>query len=252
MGLSDISIEVLADAAQLGQRAREAFVTEARASIDERGIFFTAISGGKAPETFFAELGQSIESLSLDWSRIRLFWVDERCVPPDSQDSNYKLAADLFLTKVGISDACVFRMRGEEPDGEAEAKRYEAAIGEAFGVNLARKRPRFDLIFMGMGADGHTASIFPGSEIVNERQRLVRFVPASGERLARITLTPPVLLAARRVIVLVSGSDRASMLRQVLTRAIDPRTYPVQMLHAMRERVIWLVDRDAAKLLRAD
>jgi 6-phosphogluconolactonase len=242
-------VETFADALALGRKAREIFVTEAREAIAERGKFFVAISGGKSPETLFAELGESIDSLVLDWSKVRLFWVDERCVGPDSEDSNYRLARDLFVKKVGIPDGCVFRMRGEEPDGEAEARRYGSVIGEAFGIDPAKKRPRFDLIFMGMGADGHTASLFPGSDIVHERQRLARFVPACDQRLARITLTPPALLAARRVIVLVSGSDRAMVLRQVLTQQPDILRWPVQLLFAARERAKWLVDTDAAKLL---
>jgi 6-phosphogluconolactonase len=242
-------IEILADAAALGRKARDIFVAEARGAIAERGRFFVAISGGKAPETFFAELGESIESLSLDWGKIRLFWVDERCVGPDSPDSNYRLAWDLFGRKVGIQADCVFRMHGEAADGEAEARRYEAALGGAFGIDPVKKRPRFDLIFMGMGADGHTASLFPGSDIVNERQRLVRFVPASEGRLARITLTPPALLAARRLVVFVSGNDRALSLHQVLTQQPDISRWPVQLLFAARERAQWLVDKDAAELL---
>jgi 6-phosphogluconolactonase len=249
MHTGGVNVEVFADIAFLGRQAREIFVAGAREAIAERGKFFVAISGGKSPETFFAELGQSIESLSLDWSRIRLFWVDERCVGPDSPDSNYKLAWDLFGRKVGIPDDCVFRMRGEEPDGEAVAARYEAALGKAFSIDPAKKRPRFDLIFMGMGADGHTASLFPGSDIVNERQHLVRFVPQSGERLARITLTPPALLAARGLVVLVSGKDRAPVLREVLTQQPDTSRWPVQLLFAARERARWLVDKDAARLL---
>ena len=245
----NVDIQIFTDALDLGRKAREIFVADARGAIVERGKFFVAISGGKSPETFFAELGQSFESLSLDWSRVRLFWVDERCVGPDSPDSNYRLARDLFLKKVGISDDCVFRMRVEETDGETEARRYESALGKAFGIDPTKKRPRFDLIFMGMGADGHTASLFPGSDVVNERQRLVRFVPQNRERLARITLTPPALLAARRLIVLVSGSDRAPMLRQVLTQEPDILRHPVQLVFTARERVAWLVDKDAAELL---
>jgi 6-phosphogluconolactonase len=250
MNISDADIEVLADAAAIGRRVREIFVTDASEAIAERGRFFVAVSGGKSPEAFFSELGQSVESLSLDWDRVRLLWVDERCVGLDSKDSNYRLASEAFRKKVGIPDGCVFRIRGEGPDHEAEARRYEAALGEAFGLDPAKKRPRFDLIVMGMGADGHTASLFPGSEVVNERQRLVRFVPQSGKRLARITLTPPALLAARRLIVLVSGSDKAQVLHQVLTQEPDTSRWPVQLLLAARERARWLVDKDAAGLLR--
>jgi 6-phosphogluconolactonase len=243
-------VEIFADMPALGRKARELFVASAREAIADRGRFFVAVSGGKSPETFFAELGESIESLSLDWSRIRLFWVDERCVGPDSPESNYRLAWDLFGSKVGVPDDCVFRMRGEAPDGEAEAVRYEAALGKAFGIDPAKKRPRFDLIFAGMGPDGHTASLFPGSPIVNERQRLVRFVPASEGRLARLTLTPPALLAARSIVVLACGSERAEALNKVLTQAPDISRWPVQILFAARERARWLVDKDAAALLR--
>ncbi len=242
-------IEILADSAAIGRRACELFVAEARRAMGERGRFFAAISGGRSPETFFDQLGRSAESLALNWSQVRLFWVDERCVGPDSRDSNYRLANDSFLKKVGVPGSCVFRIRGEEPDRQAEARRYEAVLREAFDAGKSGHIPQFDLMVMGMGADGHTASLFSGSDVMGEKVRLVRAVDASGRRLARITLTPPVLEAARRVVVLIAGEDKARTLRDVLTQPPEPLRYPVQLLCPMGQRVTWLLDRQAAQLL---
>ena len=242
-------IEVVADAQAIGQMACEYFIAEAKRAIAERGSFFVAVSGGKSPEAFFRQLGEDARSMSLEWSKVKLLWVDERCVEPDAPQSNYRLARESFIERVGIPANCVFRIHGEAADHEAEARRYEAVLKEAFGPGRGDAIPEFDLMTMGMGADGHTASLFPGSHVVNERMRLVRAVEASGSRLARITLTPPVISAARRVILLISGTDKAETLRQVLSTPVEPLRYPVQILRRMDERVTWLVDKQAASLL---
>ncbi|HSV26611.1 MAG TPA: 6-phosphogluconolactonase, partial [Sedimentisphaerales bacterium] len=242
-------IEVVADAQAAGRRACGYFVTEAERAIAERGSFFAAVSGGKSPEAFFRQLGEDAHGMRLEWSKVRLFWVDERCVPPDSPQSNYRLACESFIERVGIPASCVFRIHGEAADHEAEARRYENVLKEVFGPARSGAIPAFDLMTMGMGADGHTASIFPYSNVINEEVRLVCAVEASGSRLARITLTPPVITAARRVIALISGANKAEMFKHVLDSHPEPLRYPVQILRAMGDRAIWLADRQAASLL---
>jgi 6-phosphogluconolactonase len=242
-------IEVLPDAAALGRRACQIFFIRAGEAINERGLFRVAISGGRSPVTFFASLADDAQSRRVDWRKVQLFWVDERCVPPDSLESNYRLASEMFLRRISVPDESVFRIRGEMPDREAEARRYEAVIGRAFGLETAMKRPRFDLMVMGMGRDGHVASLFPGSAVLNERRYLVRHVETEGARVARITMTPPLILAARSLVMLVTGADKAAVLRDVLTQPLEPQRLPAQILCAARERTTWLVDGEAGRLL---
>jgi len=239
------TITVVTDSNAIGQRACQLFLADAWHALTDRGKFFVAISGGRSPVSFFARLAADVQSRGLEWTAARLFWVDERCVPPDSPDSNYRLAQDSFIQKVGIPRSSVFRIHAEADDPDAEAQRYETVIRNAFDVH-SHIVPPFDLMVMGMGADGHTASLFPGSDVIIEKDRLARAVRASGKRLARITLTPPVLAASRHIIVLVSGSDKAEVLANVLTLAPDPMRYPVQLLLERANPVTWLVDKAAA------
>jgi 6-phosphogluconolactonase len=177
-----------------------------------------------------------------------LFWVDERYVHPESEQSNYKLAADTFLTKVPIPETNVHRIPTELEDFKAAARRYEGTIREVFGLG-AGKLPEFDLILLGMGSDGHTGSLFPNSYAAFDTEDLACVVYVLDEKLNRITLTHPVLRAACHLVVLVCGHEKSDILKTVLKSEPDEVRYPIHALWPVLDRVTWLIDSAAAKSL---
>jgi 6-phosphogluconolactonase len=240
------NIEVASDVEDLAHRAVQLFVRAAHEAIDARGVFCTAISGGHTPTRFFQLLAAAPEAKSLPWDRVHLFWVDERYVPPDSEASNYKLATDTFLDKVSIPPDNVHRIVTEYEDINEAAHAYERTMREVFGLQEG-EIPEFDLIVLGMGADGHTGSLFPDSYAAFDVEGLARAVYVLDDmKMNRVTLTHPVLLAARCLVVLVSGQEKAQTLKEVLTTEPDEVKYPIQMLWPALDKVTWLVDRDAA------
>ena len=242
------NIEIASDPETLAQRSVELFVTEAQKAIKAKDAFYVAISGGNTPKRFFELLGEVPLARSLPWDKIQLFWVDERYVQPDSQWSNYKLAADTFLDKVAIPQGNVHRIPTEYDDFKAAASCYEQTIREVFGLD-ENQNPEFDLIILGMGADGHTGSLFPNSYAPFDTEDLACVVYVMGEDLNRITLTHPVLRAASYLVVLVSGREKADILKEVLTSEPDDVRYPIHALWPILDRIIWLVDKEAAKSL---
>ena len=240
------NLEVASDAETLADRSVQLFVTAAREAIQERGAFHVALSGGHTPERFFRRLADSPEAMALPWEKMHAFWVDERYVPPDSEASNYRLAADGFLDKVDIPPANVHRIPTEHEDICEAAHAYERVIREVFGMG-EHEIPEFDLVVLGMGDDGHTGSLFPNSYATFDMHDLVCAVYFLEGALNRITLTPPVLLAARRLAVLVSGPAKAHILKDVLASEPDEVKYPIHLLWPVLEKVTWLVDRDAAQ-----
>ena len=243
------NLVVANDYEELSRKAVEIFVQAARDSIADRGTFHTAISGGNTPKHFFELLAQRQDSLSLPWEKIHVFWVDERCVPPDSEQSNYKLAAEAFLSQVGIPSENVHRIAGESQDLNAAAQTYENTIRKVFEIG-AEDVPVFDLIELGMGPDGHTASLFPNSPVLLEATRLAVPVYMTDGKLNRITLTVPVLQAASRLVVMVSGADKAQTLANVFSGDFDATRYPIRVLWPALNRIAWLVDTNAAQLLK--
>jgi len=242
------NIEIVPDGEYLAQRSLELFISTAEEAVKKKGVFFVAISGGKTPKRFFELLGEEERAKALAWDKVELFWVDERCVPPDSPWSNYKLAADTFLRNVPIPQENVHRICSEESDFKAAAHRYEETLRKVFGLS-EEQLPEFDLILLGMGPDGHTGSLFPNSYAAFDTEDLACVVYMLDEKLNRITLTHPVLCAASQLVVLVSGEDKADILRKVLTSEADEVQYPIHVLWGVLDRVTWLVDREAAKLL---
>jgi len=202
-----------------------------------------AVSGGHTPKLMFPSLTQ----LAVDWSRIHLFFVDERCVPPDDDASNYKLARENLLAHASIPDANVHRIAGEKEPGDA-ARGYSEAIQQFFRL-AAGAMPQFDVVQCGMGPDGHTASLFPGDPLVSDRKGIAAAVYAPQFRQWRVTLLPGPLLAARHILYLVSGDDKAEMVRTVFHEAIDPRKHPAQLAFENPEGATWFIDQAAAKLL---
>ena len=236
-------IEVVPDIESLAYRCLEIFLESARKAISAKNSFHVAISGGHTPQKFFELLGNSTDAKRLVWDKIYLFWVDERYVAPDSQQSNFKLAVDTFLSKVPISRDNVYRIFTEYRDINLAAKEYEKTIRIVFHLKQ-NEIPQFDMVLLGLGADGHTASLLPASDVIFERKHIVATV--KNILPARITLTSPVLCAAARIVMLVSGKEKAEILKQVFTSEPDPNKYPVHILWPVLNKVTWLIDSAAA------
>ncbi len=233
-------LRVYPDPAAVAHALAELFIERAKDAIAQRGSFAVALSGGTTPKAAYALLGSPPLSNAIDWSRVRIFFGDERCVPPDDAQSNYKMARDTFLQSASVPPTNVFRMQGEvDPVAAARAYRDElvATLGE---------HPRLDLAMLGMGNDGHTASLFPGTDPLTDNDEFVRAVFAPSQAQWRITLTPKVLNASRTVAFAVEGQAKAKTLSLVREGPRDPRQFPAQSIAPASGVLIWLVDRAAA------
>lgn len=242
-------VVVLADLAAVARAAANRLVARARESIAGHGTFSVALSGGSTPRALFDVLASDDYRDRIEWGRARVFWSDERCVPPDHPDSNYRLAHEALLSKVAIAPGNAHRLRGEIDPGQA-ALEYEQIVRREVAAPATGGAPAFDLILLGMGRDGHTASLFPGTVVLREDTRLVaaNFVPRLNAH--RLTFTPPLINAAASVTFMVAGSDKAETLRAVLEGEHQPEALPAQIVGPANGRVTWLVDRAAATQLR--
>jgi 6-phosphogluconolactonase len=242
------NVEIVSDPESFARRGVEIFIADAKKAIGSKNSFNVAISGGHSPKHFFELLGTLPQSKALQWNRIQLFWVDERCVPPTSPQSNYKLAVDTFLSKVPIPQDNIHRIPTEYCDYNSAARQYEEVIRSAFDVERGQI-PVFDLIVLGMGVDGHTGSLFPNSYASFDTDDLACVVYVLDEKLNRITLTHPVLSAASHLTVLVCGREKSGILKKVLTDEPDEVRYPIHALWPILDKVTWLVDSEAAEAL---
>lgn len=236
-------IVVLPDLNAIAREAADRIVDLAHESIGARGRFTVALSGGSTPRALFSLLASETYRDRIDWQRTIVFWSDERCVPPDHADSNFRLANETLLAKIPIPAGNVHRMRGDaEP--EAAALEYEQIVRREVAMDSGV--PIFDLILLGMGPDGHTASLFPGTAALLAQARLVlsNFVPKLNA--TRLTFTPLLINAARRVMFLVAGGDKADALRAVLEGEFKPDVFPAQLVQPVDGWVVWLVDRAAS------
>ncbi len=248
------STRVVADPEELARAAAGEFTRRASDAARARGLFTVALSGGSTPLAVYRLLageGSDVYSRRVPWEKVHLFWGDERHVPPDHPDSNYGAARRAMLSRVPIPEGNVHRVPAEIPDAARVAEEYERALRSFFALKEGR-RPRFDLVLLGMGADGHTASLFPGSDALHEQRRLVA-APWVGRLSAhRITLTPPALNAARCALFMAHGEEKAETLRAVLGGDGGVDRYPAQAIRPDQGDLIWLVDRSAARLLPPD
>jgi 6-phosphogluconolactonase len=233
-------VEVFPSREELMGRAASLFAEIASGCVAERGRFTVALSGGSTPRRLFALLSEEQVRSTIAWGRVEVFWGDERCVPPDDERSNYLMAHRSLLKSV---PARIHRIEGEAGPGEA-ASRYEETLRRVFRLQEGQV-PSLDLILLGMGADGHTASLFPGSAVLEERSRLV--APVLGVDPPRVTLTLPVINEAERVIFLVSGEEKAGPVHHIL-REGNAEGYPAGMV-APGGELFWLLDEGAASLL---
>jgi 6-phosphogluconolactonase len=241
-----IDIEIAPDLNSLSERSLGHFVHLADQAIQERGRFMVVLSGGSTPRRLFTLLSGK----KLEWERIHFFWGDERCVPPDHPESNFHMANDVLLSRIPVPLANVHRIPAELAMEDA-AKEYESVIRRFFVTPTST----FDLVWLGLGTDGHTASLFPGGTAVQERSRWVVGVAHKVPPLPildRITLTPVVFNAARQVIFLVAGDDKAEPLYKVMHDPFQRGILPAQAIKPVNGQLLWLVDQAAAQGLSAD
>jgi 6-phosphogluconolactonase len=244
---STFEIRTLTTPQDLFAAAAEEVVRAANDAVAQRGRFTIALSGGSTPRNLFNLLATNARTV-LPWDRMFFFWGDERHVPPTDPESNYRMADESLLSKVPVLPANVFRIAAENPDAAAAAAAYEQTLQKFFALSPGQF-PIFDLILLGMGPDGHTASLFPGTAGLQERSRLVIANWVEKFKTNRITLTLPVLNAARCVTFLVSGTDKASALHAVLEGDAPGEQYPSKLVRPTDGKLIWLVDRAAASEL---
>ncbi len=242
--MSNDRVQVFENLETLSRRAAERFAELAAKSASNGHPFSCALSGGSTPRRLCELLAQP--EFRIAWNHIHLFQVDERCVPPDDPESNYRMIREALLQKSAIPKENFYRLAAENPDRNQAAREYERDLASALHP-AEGGLPRLDLIFLGMGEDGHTASLFPGSDALNEKKRWIcpNYSPRLGK--FRLTMTYPLLNAAVEVIFLVSGGDKAETLRAVLEGPAGK--FPAQGVQPEHGRLIWFVDESAARLL---
>jgi 6-phosphogluconolactonase len=217
-------------------KTAEYFVARSDQAIAERGRFMVALSGGSTPKTLYQLLAESFRQ-QISWDKIHFFWSDERHVPPDHPESNYRMAHQALLSHVPIEQNHVHRVPAENPNADEAAQQYEETLKQVTNESL----PRFDLILLGLGADGHTASIFPGSEVLHETKRLVAAPWVEQFQAYRITMTLPLINNGASVVFLVSGEEKAAIVKEVLK---GQKKYPAQAVKPDGE-LVWMIDKTA-------
>lgn len=237
-------IQILSDLDAISNEAVKIFVNLSKECIASKGRFVVALSGGSTPKRLYELLASDRYRGNVEWNRVHFFWADERCAPKESEESNFKLALDNLLSKIAIPAENIHRIKGEDGP-EKGAGGYEEHIKRFFGISAL---PVFDLIILGIGEDGHTASLFPGSKPLDEKVRFA--VPVYGEKMNRITLTLPVLNNARRILFLVSGQSKADVLKDILENTEKRKKYPAGLINPAHGDITWLVTRDAAGRLK--
>lgn len=238
---------VVDDAVALADAAARAVVEIAEAAVSARRRFTVALAGGNTPRTTYERLAASPLREQMPWDRTWIFFGDERAVPPDHPESNYRMANAALLSKVPVPAAHVARLRGEAEDADAAAAEYSKLMTEVFGSRRG-ELPSFDLILLGMGVDGHIGSLFPGSPVLKEVFRPVAAVHAAAASIPqRMTFTLPLINAAARVMFLVAGSEKAKVVKAVLNDTSSG--LPASMVRPTDGRLTWLLDKSAAALL---
>jgi 6-phosphogluconolactonase len=244
------TIRIVDDLQQVAEAAADEFISHARRAIEHHGRFTVALSGGSTPKALHAVLVERTkkDAKVIDWSRVQVFFGDERHVPPDHPDSNFRMANETLLSKVPIPEQNIHRMRSENPDASQVAAEYDRVLVSSFQLK-ENQLPRFDFILLGMGPDGHTASCFPGTTAVHETEKRVvaNWVPKLNTW--RITFTFPVINHAECVVPMISGHDKVSALSEVMGQG-DPDAYPIKYVHPTHGELIWIVDRAAAAGIR--
>lgn len=245
---SDFKMEIYANSQELAWAAALRFSGLAEQLVRESGKFTAVLSGGSTPRTMLSLLAEKPFADSLPWPAIKFFWGDERCVQPDHADSNFRMATETLLSKIPLPPENVFRIPAEDEDHNRAAENYSMTLRQS----LNSESPQFDLVFLGMGADGHTASLFPGTEALQAKNQIA--VANFVEKLNswRITLTAQTINQARNIIFLVAGEDKAEALKEVLEGEHHPEKYPSQLIQPSNGSLLFMLDEAAANLLTDD
>jgi 6-phosphogluconolactonase len=242
---ASLELRKLTTPQELFRAAADEVLHAATESIAQRGRFTLVLAGGSTPKNLYTLIAAN--AAAVPWDKIYFFWGDERHVPPDHPDSNFRMANEALLSKVPVPAANIFRIPAENPDASAAAQAYEETLRKFFGLG-AGEFPRFDLILLGIGPEGHTASLFPETAALQEKSRLVVANWVEKLKANRITMTLPVFNAAREVAFLVSGTDKAPIVHEAL-EGKNPEKYPCRMVEPNDGKLIWFVDRAAASEL---
>jgi 6-phosphogluconolactonase len=237
-------MHVYRDGPALARALADSFVANAGLAMAERGVFRVALAGGNTPRAAYQLLGQEPLRTEISWSDVFIYFGDERCVPPDDEQSNYRMVQRTLLDLVPIPPANVHRIRGEIDPGLA-ADEYASVLRADMG-----DAPHFDLMLLGLGDDGHTASLFPGTPPDTDDESLVRAVYSSSKMMWRVTMTPKVINMSHSVAFAVEGADKAQILAQIYQGPRDPLKYPAQIVQPSSRRLSWFVDALAAGMLR--
>jgi len=236
-------IAIYPDIQTLSTEAAQFIVRLANEAIVSHGRFTVALSGGSTPKATYTLLGSEPYRSQIDWTRVEIFWSDERCVPPDDKESNYAMAQQVLLSKIPIPTNQIHRMPADVPDRDAASQAYEREMQRTFSTGSI---PNFDLIQLGMGPEAHTASLFPHQASLHEQQRLVIPVSVPKPPPLRLTFTPPLLNAAKHLLFLVTGSEKADAVKAVLEGEYEPDEYPAQIVKPTSGDVTWMLDTEAA------
>ena len=242
-------VVVLPDAAAITRRAALEFLQSVTEAVVQRGIFAVALAGGSTPRSLYSMLSDDpVYRSKIPWERIRFFFGDERHVPPDSPNSNYRMADEAFFSKGLVKPEQITRIKGEYQDTEKAALEYEQAIRAYFKLKDG-EYPRFDLMLLGMGEEGHTLSLFPGTRALHATNRIVVRNWVGKLFTERITLTVPAANQANRAIFLVTSADKALALKAVLEGPYEPEQLPAQFIRPANGKLLWLVDQAAGSML---
>lgn len=241
-----MDILTFSDTEKLTYAAADYIAKVAQEAIASCGRFTIALSGGTTPKKLYGLLATEPYRSQIDWAKVEIFWSDERCVPPDDAESNYHLAQEVMLSKLPLSASQIHRMPADAADRDSAAEKYTQEMQRVFGETL----PHFDLLQLGMGPEGHTASLFPHQPSLHEQQRLIMPVTVPKPPPPRLTFTPPLLNAARHILFLVTGGEKADAIQAVLEGNHQPDKYPAQIVQPTQGEVTWMLDTAAATKLK--
>jgi len=240
------NLQIFADASEVARAAADRFVELARTSVETRGRFGVALAGGSTPKRIYELLAADDLREQINWPEVHIFFGDERCVPPDDADSNYRMASEALLSRVPLPEQNIHRMRGEG-DAVANARLYEDELRGFFGdVDW----PQFDLVMLGMGDDGHTASLFPATHALDVQSAWVTANWVEKFDTYRVTLTAPAINRARHIMFIVTGAGKAERLQEVLYGAREPHRLPSQLIQPQEGALAWFLDEAAAANLK--
>jgi 6-phosphogluconolactonase len=239
-------VNIFRDALELSEALATQLINQVKGDQKDDRSFTVALPGGNTPVIFFSVLTEKY-STSIDWNNIHFFWGDERCVHPDDPESNYGLARKILLNKISVPKINIHRIRGED-DPQKEAKRYSDVIKTY--TRSVNSLPSFDLMILGLGNDGHTASIFPGNIVSFSSRKLceVAVHPCSGQK--RITITGKVINNSRRIIFLVAGESKARVIEDIFNEKPAATLYPASYVIPVSGNAAWMLDENAAKMIR--